>query len=777
MAERDLPAAGPKFGVGQSVVRREDDRLLRGAGTYVDDIVLERQLYAVFVRSPYAHARIAQIDAAPARDASGVAGVYTHADAIEFGLRAFGDRTGLRDAEGEPCAPVAAPHLANDVVWFVGQPVAMIVAESPAAARDAVELVEVDYQELPVVTDPRDEDAPQIHPAAPGNVAFRWTHGDAEAADLIFVEAPHVVRAAAPCQRLVVAPMEPRAVNALWDAASERWTVHCATQGAHEMRHQLSAQLGVEHDRIRVLTPDVGGGFGMKLMVHPEYALCAAAARALGRPVKWTADRSESFVSDAMGRAVEVDAEGAFDADGRLRALRLRQFSDLGAHYCQYSAGIHTVFSGALVGGLYQVEAVAIETFGKFTNKTPMDAYRGAGRPEAIYATELVMEAGARALGLDPAEIRRRNLRPAGAAPFETTAGLQADSAECQTVLDRALEASNYAGVAARKEAARARGRLWGVGVSYYVERTGGSPVENARLRVQADGRIQAWVGTQSTGQGHETAWSQIIHEKLGVDFERIEFPIGDSDALPKGGGTGGSRSLIVAHRVFAAAADQVVEQGMEAAALALEAAPSDIEFVPEIGGRFRVVGTDRQIDLFDAAAHAKTEERALVGEGLISDSVGTLPNGAHVAEVEIDPETGAVQLKSYVIVDDFGFILNPLLAAGQVHGGVVQGIGQALLEGAVYEPDSAQPLAGSFMDYAMPRAADIPPLRCAFFEDAPSTTNPLGVKGAGEAGSVGATPSVALAVLDALRPYGVERLDTPMTPHRVWLAIRNAER
>ncbi|MCI4666248.1 MAG: xanthine dehydrogenase family protein molybdopterin-binding subunit [Neomegalonema sp.] len=780
MADGDRISAPTKFGVGQPMRRKEDDRFLRGAGAFLDDLTLENQAYAAFVRSPHAHALLQGVDVSAAKSAPGVLGVFTHADTIGFGLQEFGNRAPVKNADGSPAAAVTTPHLAKDRVRFVGQPVAMIVADSAAAARDAIELVEVAYEELPVTINPRrarDENAPQLHDEAPQNTAYYWTLGDRAAVEAAFEAAHTTVSTSAPCQRVVINAMETRVVNAVWDGDVDRWTLHCCTQGPHLMRQMLSDQLGVGTERIRVTTPDVGGGFGMKLMVHPEYALCAAAARRVERPVKWTADRSESFLSDAQGRAVDIDIDGAFDAEGKILALRVRQISDLGAHYCQFSAGIHSAFSAALVGGLYDVGAAVVDVWGVFTNKTPMDAYRGAGRPEANYATEMVLDAAAQKLGLDPAELRRRNLHAAGDAPFDTPTGLKVDSANCREVLDRALELADYAGAAERKKEAAERGKLRGVGVSYYVERTGGSPIENARLRVRGDGGIEAWIGTQSTGQGHETAWAQVIHEKLGVDVDRISFLAGDSDLLPAGGGTGGSRSLIIGHKAFFLAADHIIEQGKEAAAEALEAAVADIEFSKEEGGVFRIVGTDRQIDLFALADRATDSfgDKALLGVGDTNEMTSTFPNGAHIAEVEIDPETGEIAFLDYVIVDDFGRILNPLLASGQVHGGVAQGVGQALLELAAFDEESGQPLAGSFMDYAMPRADNIPRLRSTFYQNAPTPTNPLGVKGAGESGSVGATQAVVLAALDALRQAGVEQIETPLTPLKVWSAIQAA--
>ncbi|MEO1331307.1 MAG: xanthine dehydrogenase family protein molybdopterin-binding subunit [Pseudomonadota bacterium] len=770
-----------KFGVGQPIRRKEDDRFLRGAGRYVDDIKLDGQLYAHILRSPHAHAILGAVDVDAARAAPGVHAVFTHADTVAYGLKPMANRAPMANADGSDIAPVKMPHLASGRVRYVGQPIAMIIADSPGAARDAADLIMVEFEDLPAVSAARDAiepDAPALHDDAPGNLSYRWTAGDADATEAAFAAAAHRVSLSARCQRLIVNAMEPRAANAVYDAETDRWTIHVATQGVHAMRGNVAFHLGVEPDRLRILTPDVGGGFGMKLMVHPEYALVAMAAHKLGRPVKWTADRSESFLADAQARDLDTVAEGAFDADGTLLAMRFMSLSNLGAYYSQFGAGIHAAFSAQLVGGIYRTPAAFTEVRGVFTNTTPTDAYRGAGRPEMAYLTERVMEKAARTIGLDPAEIRRRNLLTPADMPFANpTGGAVFDSGDCVGTLEAALAAADYSGAPTRKAEAEKAGRLYGVACSYYMERTGGGPVENARLRVRADGRIEAWIGTQSNGQGHETAWAQLIHEKLGVDLDRVDLIQGDSDLLPAGGGTGGSRSLIMAHRTFFLAAEDVIEKGKQAAAEKLEAAIADIEFSPAEGGLFRVAGTDKTLDLWSAAGEAEDAfgEPALLGEGGVTDREATFPNGAHVVEVEIDPDTGWPHLKRYTVVDDFGTILNPLLVEGQVHGGVAQGVGQALFEGAAWDPETGQPLTGSLMDYALPRASDFPPFSTDLSEAAPSTTNPLGVKGCGEAGTVGATPAVTLAILDALRPLGVEEIDTPLTPLKIWRAIQDA--
>jgi carbon-monoxide dehydrogenase large subunit len=747
-------------------------RLLTGAGRYVDDIKVENEARALVFRSPVAHGRITGLDVAAARAAPGVLAVYT-ADDVKDRLKPFGNGFPLEQADKAPMPKIFTPHLAADVVRFVGQPVAFIVAETLDQARDASELIELDVEDLPVVTTPATAmapGAPVLHAEAPGNVAYRWRVGDADATAKAFDEAAHVVRTRVANQRLVVNSVEPRASKAQYDPATERWTVHAGTQGSHALRDNMAGQMGVEKDRIRVVTPDVGGGFGMKLQAYAEDALVAISAKDLGRPVAWIGERSESFVSDVHGRDVSAEIEGAFDADGRLRAIRCRSTSNLGAYISKVGAAVHTVFSAPITGGVYEVPNIDVEVQGVFTNVTPMDAYRGAGRPEVSHMTERLMEAAARQLNMDRAAIRRLNLVKPDQLPYPTAGGFLIDSLDGEAIMDRALAAADYANFPARRAEAEARGKLLGIGVAYYMERTGGGPVENASLRLLPGGSIEAAVGTQSTGQGHDTAWSQVIHEKLGVPLDSIRMLDGDTDLLPAGGGTGGSRSAIMASRVFIKAADDVIEKAMEGASQKLEASRADIEYSAEDGGRFRIKGTDRSVTLFEAVEPLGE----VLGLGDVDGRESTFPNGCHIAEVEIDPETGLSTLTRYSIADDFGTLINPEIVKGQVEGGVVQGIGQALVEQALYDPESGQPLTGSFMDYQMPRAADIPQFDVSLIE-VPSTTNPLGIKGCGEAGAAGGLGASTLAVLDALRGAGVENLDSPYTPFRVWSALRQA--
>ena len=757
-----------KFGVGQPVGRKEDDRFLRGTGRYVDDIVFPDQAHAVFVRSQIAHGKIVSVDASAAAGAPGVLATYTGAD-VAGRLAPLINEAPVQQSDGSPVAPAEACQLATGKVLFVGQPLAMIVAETRALAEDAADLVEVEIEDLPPLTDPRAAqrpDAPLLHDAAPGNRAYVWEMGDAARAEAAFAAAAKTVAVEVQNQRVIVNAMEPRATNVKLEEG--RFLVWSGTQGVHALQRKLCRQLGVEKERIRVQTPDVGGGFGMKLQTHPEDALLCLAAQDLDRPVKWTATRSESFLADAQARDLWTWAEGAFDAEGRLIAIRGRSLSNLGAYYSSFGAGIHSLFSAGLLGGMYDVPAMHIAVEAVFTNTTPTDAYRGAGRPEIINVTEHVIEAGAKAFGADPAEFRRKNLIRPEQLPYTAQGGMTFDSLDPSRNIDDVLAMSD--GWAERRAAAEARGMLSGRALVYYYERTGGGPVERAKIRIGADGIVEAAVGTQSTGQGHATAWSQLIHQQLGVPYDAIRLMDGDSDALQAGGGTGGSRSLIMASRVFLKAGDEILDKAKDGASKLLEAAAADIEF-DAAEGAFRIAGTDRSVTLMEVAA----DMGGVDGTGAVDDRESTFPNGAHVAEVEIDPETGALTLTRYDIVDDFGVVINPLLVAGQVHGGVVQGLGQILHEAGRWDPETGQPLAASFMDYQMPRAADFPSFSLKYNE-IPSVTNPLGVKGCGEAGTVAALPAAALAVRDALEGVGADTPQPPFTPVKLWEAIRAAK-
>ena len=773
-----------KFGVGQAVTRKEDLRLLRGAGQYVDDVTLNGQAYGVFVRSPVAHARIAGVDLAEARGAEGVLGAYADGDAGIVDLVDAATSMPVNNADGSEGFYPTLPHLARGTVRYAGQPVALVVAESLAAAIAAAELVVVDYDELPVVVDGEAalaEGAPLLHEG--GNLAYDWEIGDRAATEAAFAGAAHISRLRVVNPRIVVNTIEPRAVNASYDSETGRWDIWCGTQGSHAMKGQIAGVLNVDPARLRVRTPDVGGGFGMKLMLHPEYAVICKAAELLGRPVKWTADRSESFLSDLQGRDLVTEAEAACDGDGRILAMRLNSVSNLGAYPSRAAPSCHTGFCGDLAPTVYRIPTVHNRVRGAYTNVTPMDAYRGAGRPEQNYIMERLIDRVGADLGIAQDEVRRRNLATVDMMPWTTALGITFDSGDFPALLSKAIEAADFKGYEARRDDAAKRGKLGGVGLIFYMERTGGSPVENARVQLipgenGAPNVARIWAGTQSTGQGHETAFAQIVRERLGIDFGVIEWVPGDSDDLPTGGGTGGSRSLVMAGRSFLNATDDVIEKARAGASEALEAAETDIEFHATEGGEFRVAGTDRTVDLFTAVANmpaeARGEEVGIIGEGGVNERTGTFPNGCHICEVEIDPGTGDVDITRYFVMDDFGNMVNPMLVIGQVQGGVAQGIGEALCEEAIYDPETGQPLTGSYMDYTMPKADDIPSINVGF-SPVPCTTNELGVKGCGEAGTVGAGPAVMCAALDALRPVGVTEIDMPLTPNKVWAAMQGA--
>ena len=767
-----------KFGIGQSVSRTEDPRLLRGEGKYVDDITSQGQLFGMVFRSPYAHARMSNLDVSEARNVAGIVAVYTATDPTMATLKDLATQMPVKNADGSKGAYPGLPHLASDVVRFVGQPIAFVVAEDLRAAKDACDLIMADFEDLPVVVDGEaalEPDAPQLHQGVANNRAYDWAIGDKDATEAAFAKAAHVSKVRMENTRVIVNAMEPRAISANY--VDDRWDIWCSTQGSHAMRGQIAGVLDVEPQRLRVRVPDVGGGFGMKLMLHPEYGLTCAATRDLGHPVKWTADRSESFLSDLQGRDLTTYAEAACDADGKIRAMRLSSISNLGAFPSRAGPSCHTAFCGDLAPTVYNIPTVYNRVQGVYTNTTPTDAYRGAGRPEQNYIMERLIDRVGADLGIAQDEIRRRNLATEDMMPWTTALGVPFDSGNFPAILETALERADAKGFAARRAEAEAQGKLLGQGIVSYMERTGGAPEETARIEIfpAKDGqpdRVRVEVGTQSTGQGHETAFPQLVHAKLGVPYECIEWRAGDSDSLPQGGGTGGSRSVIMASKSFFAASDEVIRLARPGAADELEVAEADLEFEPDEGGQFRVVGTDKTASLFSAVA--RLEGGTLTGESKVGGGSGSYPNGCHICEVEISPETGVVELKKYTVIDDFGTLLNPMLAIGQIRGGIAQGVGEALHEAAVYDPETGQPLTGSFMDYQMPRAYDIPEVDVDF-RPTFCTTNPLGAKGCGEAGTVGAAGCTVIAVLDALRPFGIKEIDMPITPTKVWNAIQNA--
>ncbi len=769
-----------QFGVGQPVRRLEDQRLLTGQGRYTDDIQLADQAYGYVLRSPIAHATITRLEVEAARAAPGVLGVYTAAELAAGGVGTIKCIAPQKGKDGSGTINPPWEVLASERVRHVGNPVAFVVAETLAQARDASELIEVDYDSLPAVTDTAvavTAEAPQIHPAAPGNLALHYALGDEAGVANAFAQAAKVARIDLVNNRVVVNSMETRGVLAEYDTASGRFTMTSGNQGIFRLKGQVAAILGVTEDKLHLVCPEVGGGFGMKIFLYPEYVCALFAARHTGRPVRWISDRQEAFLSDTQGRDHVTHAEMALDAEGRFLGLRVDCVAAMGAYLSNFAPYIPTGSMTAMFSGLYRIPAIYSEVRCVFTNTVPVDAYRGAGRPEAAYAVERLVDECGRVMGLSQLEIRQRNFVRPQDLPYDTRLGRIYDSGNFGRVLTEAAQRGDWAGVAARREAAQKRGRLLGVGVGCYIEACSGIGEETAIVRVDSDGGVTLIIGTQTNGQGHLTAYAQMLNEKLGVDIEKVRMIQGDSDIVAKGGGTGGSRSLLMGGVAINRASDRIVERVKQLAAHLFETAVADVEFTLGVAS---VVGTDRRMTLGELAqaAAAGGLPAELGGElkesGEYKAEALTYPNGAHLCELEVDPETGQVALTRYTVVDDFGTVMNPLMAAGQVFGGAAQGVGQALLEQTLYNEDG-QLVTGSFMDYCMPRADDMPHIEITFLQDMPCKTNPLGVKGSGEAGAIGAPPAIMNALLDALRPLGVTRLDMPATPERVWRAIQEA--
>lgn len=770
-----------KFGTGQSVRRVEDQRFITGNGRYTDDINLPGQAYGHALRSPEAHARIVSIDVSEARQAPGVLAVITGAEIEAEGTNALPCAVPIANRDGSQGITPLRPVLCVDRVRHVGDHVAFVVAETLSQAKDAAEMIAVEYESLPTVIDTETaagQGRPLVHDDVPGNLAFDWQYGDPDALDRALAGAAHVARVRITNNRVVANSIEPRAAIGEYDAATGNVTLNACTQGGWLFTGPLADVLKIPPEKVRVLTPDVGGGFGMKAFFYPEYALAVWAARQLGRPVKWTAERSsDAFVSDVMGRDHVTEAELGLDEDHRIVGMRVQTTANMGAYCNLFAPFIPTDAALKVLPGVYDVKNLVYRVKGVLTNTTPVDAYRGAGRPESIYLMERLINAAARELGEDPAELRRRNFVTSAAMPFKTAAGEIYDSGEFATVMDAAMKEVGWSGFAQRRKEAQGRGMRRGIGMSYYIESTMGDPQEMAAIKFETDGTVSVVVGTQSNGQGHETAYAQVLHERLGVPFEQIRIVQGDTAKLKLGGGTGGSRSLTAAGLAIRDCADDVIERGRHYAAQDLETAVADIEYDRE-AGQFGVIGTDRRIGILDLAAKARASttpperfEGGLDAEATAQIDAWTFPNGCHVAEVEIDPDTGVVQIVNYTAVDDFGVVLNPMLVAGQVHGGVVQGIGQALYEHAVYD-DNGQLLSGSFMDYCMPRADGVPRMQVSTIE-VPCKTNPMGVKGCGEAGSVASPAAVINAIIDALADLGVTSVDMPATPQRLWRLLQ----
>jgi carbon-monoxide dehydrogenase large subunit len=753
--------------------------LVQGAGRYTDDLTVEGQLFAAFVRSPHAHGVLRAVDASEARAMKGVVAVYTAADLEGCGYKPILTAIDVPGRNGVSMQKPQRAALAADKVRFVGDPVAVVVARTADQARTAAEAVVLDIDVLPAVTDAEaalSADAPQLYDDVAGNLIVDFQFGDSEKVAEAFAAAAHVTRLRIANNRVIVNPIEPRAAIASFDGKAKRYTLHAPSQGAFGMRNNLAAAMGVKPADMRLVTGHVGGSFGMKAAVFPEYVVLLHAARMLKRPVKWTDQRSESFVSDHHGRDMVFDAELALDARGRFLATRFKGVANMGAYLTPVGPMMATMNIGKNSVGMYRTPLVEVRTRCAVTNTPAIGAYRGAGRPEGNYFMERLIETAARDMGIDKASLRRRNLIPPAKLPWATPMGTVYDSGDFPALFERALEAADWKGYAARLRKSRKAGLLRGRGIGCYLEVTAPPSNEMGGIHFEADGSVCIVTGTLDYGQGHWTPFAQLLTSQLGVPFDRIKLVQGDSDRLVAGGGTGGSKSLMASGSAIIEASELVIEKGKLLAGHFLEANVADIDFA---AGRFAVIGTDRAIGIMDIAArmHAGSAVGLDLPQSLDVDHVlkfapSAYPNGCHIAEVEIDPETGHVEVARYMMVNDFGTVVNPMIVEGQLHGGVVQGIGQALFERTVYD-DSGQLVTGSYMDYALPRAADVP-----FFsfesQGVPTLNNRVGAKGCGEAGCAGSLPSVMNAVVDALAPHGVTHLDMPATPLAVWRAVRS---
>lgn len=757
-----------KFGKSQPVKRFEDSRFLTGHGNYIDDGTPEGALFGYYFRSPVAHAEINSVDLSDARDAEGVHLIVTAEDMESAGVIIAMVATVAENRDGSQGAAPVRPVLAKGRVRFVGEPIALIVAETLEQARDAAELIDFDYDELPAKMDvgPGGE---TVHSEAPDNMAFDWATGDEEATQKAFDSAARTVKLEVGDNRVIVNAMEPRGCYADWDG--KRLHFGFGGQGVWGMKGLLSSAFGLDEADVHVTIPDVGGGFGMKAFAYPEYYSVAHASRVLGKPVRWTADRTESMLTDNAGRDLVSVAELAFDETNKITAYRVVTDANMGAYNSQFAQMIQSFLFSRVVMGTYDVQTLWMNTRGYYTNTTQVDAYRGAGRPEAIYVLERVMDRAARELGVDPLELRKRNFIAPENFPYTTVTGETYDVGEFTRVMTRGVEEADWAGFAARKQADADNGLLRGIGLSYYIESILGDPAEGAKVEFHEDGTASIYVGTQSNGQGHETVYAQFLSDQTGIPADLITVVQGDSDRIAQGGGTGGSRSVTTQSNATLATVDKMVAAFTPYLADKMGVDESEITFDEE---GFRAPGSNLRPTMLEAAEMARTDGRTdlLTHEARATLPGRSYPNGAHIAEVVIDPETGVTRVDRYTVVDDFGNLINPLLAEGQVHGGVVQGIGQALTEHVVFD-EEGQLLTATFMDYALPRANDVPMIGFTP-EPVPSTANPMGMKGCGEAGTVGALAAVSNAVQDALWDLGVRQADMPFTPARVWELLRD---
>jgi carbon-monoxide dehydrogenase large subunit len=769
-----------KFGVGQPVLRKEDDTLVRGKGKYTDDFDLPGQAYAWIVRSSHAHGIIKSIDTSAAKAMPGVLGVWTGADLASAGYGPYTCGLPLKNRDGTPLLQTNRTALMSDKVRYVGDPVAFVVAETLAQARDAGEAVVLDIDPLPAVTSAEEAakpGAPQLYDHIPNNVALDYHYGDAAKVEAAFASAAHVTKLDITNTRVAVVAMEPRGALASYDRKSERYTIQVPTQGVAGNRTNLAKNLlKVPNDKVHLLTANVGGSFGMKNINYPEYMCILHAAKALGRPVKWTDERSTSFLSDSHGRAQQIHAELALDAEGKFLAVKISGYGNLGAYITGVAPSPLSLNVGKNIASVYRTPLLSVDIKTVLTNTTLMGAYRGAGRPEANYFMERLIDRAADEIGINRLTLRKRNFIKPAQMPFAASSGVTYDSGDFQGVFNKALETSDHAGFARRKKESRKRGKLRGIAVGSYLEVTAPPGVELGKIVFEGDGSVKLITGTLDYGQGHATPFAQVMSDQLGVPFESVKLVQGDSDIVHTGNGTGGSRSITASGMAIVEASKLVIEKGKKAAAHLMEAAEGDIEFAK---GRFTIAGTDRSIDIMELARRMREDKMpegvpsSLDVDHTTKEVPSTFPNGCHVAEVEIDPDTGVVQIVRYTGVNDFGTIVNPMLVAGQLHGGVAQGIGQALMECVSYD-ESGQPITGSFMDYAMPRAEDIP-MMAVGDHPVPAKSNPLGTKGCGEAGCAGSLSTIVNAVLDALAEFGIKHIDMPLTSERIWRAIQDA--
>jgi carbon-monoxide dehydrogenase large subunit len=779
-ASLDNAIAQQKYGVGQPVRRKEDDTLVRGQGKYTDDFNLPKQVHAWMVRSSHAHGIIKGIDSSAARTMPGVLGIWTGTDLAAANYGAFTCGLPLKNRDGSPVLQTNRAALPTDKVRFVGDPVAFVVAETAAQARDAAEAVEIDIEPLPAVTNAEEATrpgAPLLYDHIPNNVALDYHYGDTAKIEAAFAGAAHVTKLDIVNTRVAVVSMEPRVALAAYDKTTERYTIHVPTQGVSGNKTTLAKLLNVPPEKVRILTANVGGSFGMKNIGYPEYICLLHAAKELGRPVKWLDERSTSFLSDSQGRDQLIHAELALDAEGKFLAVRLSGYGNLGAYISGVAPGPLSLNTGKNLASVYRTPLLSVDIKTVLTNMTLMGAYRGAGRPEANYFMERLIDTAADEMGIDRLALRKRNFIKPNQMPFPAASGVTYDSGDFAAVFQTALEISDHANFAKRKRESRKNGKLRGIAVGSYLEVTAPPSGELGKITFDADGGVTLTTGTLDYGQGHATPFAQVLSSQLGVPFDKIRLEQNDSDLVRFGNGTGGSRSITATGQAIVEASALVIAKGKQAASHLLEAAEGDIEFN---GGRFTIAGTDRSIDIMELAQKtrdSKLPDGAPASLDVDHNSTATessFPNGCHVAEVEVDPDTGVVQIIGYTGVNDFGTVVNPMIVAGQLHGGVAQGIGQALMEHVRYD-EHGQPITGSFMDYALPRASDIPSMKVGD-HPVPAKTNPLGTKGCGEAGCAGSLASVVNAVLDALSEYGIKHLDMPLTSEKIWRAIQDAK-